>query len=66
MEKFCEDHIKCQEDTDGTLTCTAHLDSGRAFPCPYMESDIQFSALHDRKVPIKDNGYPCIDYRSVK
>ena len=66
MEKFCEDHIKCKEDTDKTWTCCAHLEHGIANTCPYMPKDIVFSALHDRKVPIKDNGYPCIDYRPFK
>lgn len=66
MEKFCEDHIKAKEDTDETWTCTAHLEASWAFRCPYVQSDIKFSALHDRQVPIKDNGYPCIDYRPIK
>ncbi len=66
MKQFCEDQIKCKEDTEETWTCTAHLDSARAFRCPYVQSDIVFSALHEREVPIKDNGYPCIDYRPFK
>ena len=66
MEKFCEDHMKCKEDTEETWTCTAHLDSGHAFTCPYKKMDIQFSISHNRNVPIKENGYPCIDYRPIK
>lgn len=66
MKAFCEDHIKTKEDTEESWTCTAHLDSGRVFRCPYVEKDIEFSILHGRKVPIKDNGYPCIDYRPIK
>jgi len=66
MKKFCEDHIKCKEDTEETLTCAAHLDSGCAFKCPYVESDIIWVPIHGRNVPVKDNGYPCIDYRPFK
>lgn len=34
MKRFCEYQVKCKEDTWETWTCTAHLDSGRAFACP--------------------------------
>ncbi len=63
MKKFCEDHIKCKEDTEDTWTCTAHLDEGRTFKCPYVETDIK--VIDGRSVPVKENGYPCIDYRPL-
>ena len=66
MEQLCEDQIKCKEDTAETWTCCAHLHAGNAFRCPYVPSDIIYVKLHDREVPVKDNGYPCIDYRPFK
>ncbi len=48
--KFCECQMKCKEDTEDTWTCAAHLDSGRAFECPY-------ESLADAKT----RPYPCAD-----
>ncbi len=65
MKKFCKDQIKCVEDTAETWTCTAHLDSGQAFRCPYTPNDIR--TIEDMEVAIKPNSmYPCIDYRAFE
>ena len=37
MKRFCEYQWKCKEDTEDTWTCTAKLDSGRVFQCPYKD-----------------------------
>lgn len=33
--KFCENQMKCEEDTEDTWTCIDHLGEGRVFQCPY-------------------------------
>jgi hypothetical protein len=45
ISQFCKSQIKCMEDTEDTWTCTAHLDSGRAFKCPYSPANIKCYAL---------------------
>jgi hypothetical protein len=49
-KRFCEWQYKCREDTVDSWTCTAKLDSGRAFECPYK---------YMRHA--KGGKYPCVD-----
>lgn len=49
--KFCYYHVECKEDIENdTWTCSAHLDEGRAFQCPY-------NCFKDAK----SGKYPCVD-----
>lgn len=42
MKKFCSYQIKCVEDNDDEMTCTAQLDSGRADTCPFKVTDLKY------------------------
>jgi len=40
-DQFCYYHIIAREDVGkNSFTCTAHLNEGRAFRCPYRISEI--------------------------
>lgn len=55
VEPFCEHHMKTKENTTGT-DCTAHLDSGRVFPCPYRSPE------HAQRGRMLDDQRVCPDY----
>lgn len=48
MKQFCYWHIKVVEIPDGTA-CSAHLDEGRCFQCPYTKDDIQYGSVFTDK-----------------
>lgn len=50
---FCKWHITTKENPAGT-DCSAHLDDGRCFACPYPDA------------PASQAGkYPCMDYEPI-
>jgi len=61
MEPFCYWHIETQENPEGT-DCSAHLNEGRCYPCPYTLEKIRFGPKFGKEpeLYISHDGDPLI------